>query len=306
MRELGKRGVKKRQETMNVLRNKRGAEKYYLIVSIILGLILLIIGIYWIFQEYFAEDLNRETCRQSIILRASMPESERLATRTLEKLRDNFPLKCKTEVVEVNIPEKMDLYFPKNVSALIAQKMNECWSLFGEGKYLVFPIKGLTGGARKNCVPCARIHFPAEAEKIPEEYSVAEVKHYMYTHYVGGKEIPDTKAISKTEILEGGKVFILYNDVENSYAVYFNYIGGEQSNDKTLFPLENDWDYNSKTGRTAIDVRKGDIIIGFYSFADTELVLNWPIIESSRWMRPFYAQIGVDNLDDCSFDGVPA
>lgn len=282
--------------TSSLLNSKRSAEKYYLVISIILGLIILIIAIYWIFQEYFGQDeINRETCRQGIILRASMPESERLATRSLDDLRNNFPLKCKTEVVDVSLPKDFDESFSQNVSKLIADKMAECWNLFGEGNYLVFP---LAIKEQKSCVICSRIHF--SVGEIPDNYRKAYVLSYFYTHYVGGKEIPESKTVLKRE----GDL-VSYNSVENSYASYLEFNGGADKDNTNQFPNSDNW-ANSKTGRSVIDLGQGDIVIGVYSYTNTKLEWNWPPQTAYRWMRPFYSQVGIDNFNGCNFDGVPA
>lgn len=304
IRKLDKKGTRVLTSGLNrsrLLKSKRSAEKYYLVISIILGLIILIIALYWIFQEYFGQEISKETCRQSIILRASMPDSERLATRSLEDLKNNFPLKCKTEVVNVDLPKKPDVSFSDNVSALIAQKMNECWYMFGEGKYFVFPIKGLLDDPLKNCVICARIHFPAEASQLPDYEREADVMSYFYTHYVGGKEIPESKYVRSKD-----NKLVYYNTVDNSYASYLHFFGGVVKDGTTLFPNNPEWATNSKTGRMTIDIGKGDVIIGVYSFTDTQLSLSWHPVTPYRWMRPFYAQVGVDSLSGCNFDGVPA
>lgn len=137
--------------------NKRADQKYYIIISLILGLMILAISLSWIFQEYFNEDdLDFEACRQSIVLRANVPEySESITSWT--SFKEKFPLKCKTSVVEV---DEEDL--PK-LEDIIAEKMTECWALFGNGDVNAFSSEFIT--FKSVCVPCARISLTPDARR---------------------------------------------------------------------------------------------------------------------------------------------
>jgi hypothetical protein len=111
------------------MENKRGMEKYYIIISLILGLMVLSLSLFFIFNEYFTEDeLDWYQCRQSIILRSSLPEADLalLATDT----KGAFPLKCRTEVVEIDSAEE-----PEEVYGKIADAVAEGWYMFGEGEF---------------------------------------------------------------------------------------------------------------------------------------------------------------------------
>lgn len=129
--------------------NRKGAEKYYVVISIILGLAILVIVLFWIFQEYFGQDeINKETCRQSIILRNTLPELKKGGIEWVS-LKDKYPLKCKTDVVNINY---------KNVSRSereIADKLVECWYLFGNGEFTIASSK--TAWGKSICIFCSRI-----------------------------------------------------------------------------------------------------------------------------------------------------
>jgi hypothetical protein len=74
--------------------NKKGDEKYYIIISLILGVIILGLSLYMIFNEYFtSEDIDWETCRQSVVLRANLPDRQ-LATLGVS-IKGQYPLKRK-------------------------------------------------------------------------------------------------------------------------------------------------------------------------------------------------------------------
>jgi len=144
--------------------NKKGDGKYYILISLILGLMVLGISLTWIFQEFFNEDdLNFEVCRQSILLRATLPEYE-LAGLTLLSFKDEFPLKCKTSVVEIG---EKDL---PSAEKIIAREMAECWALFDNGDSSAFPNPNLLDlidikTSYSVCVPCSRIKLTSEAKQ---------------------------------------------------------------------------------------------------------------------------------------------
>jgi len=137
------------------MRNKRGDTKYYIIISLILGLMVLTISLYWIFNEYFNEgDIEWEVCRQSILVRASLPEAELLGLELDTK--GAFPLKCKTEVVTID-----SMRTPEEVYGVISDTVAQGWYMFGEGK-LDF-IHRDTWSSKTVCMAFARVHFSEEA-----------------------------------------------------------------------------------------------------------------------------------------------
>jgi len=141
--------------------NKKGDYKWGIVLSLILGLMVLSLSMYFIFNEYFTdEDLGMEVCRQSIQVRAMLPEKE-FAGVTVKSFKEDFPLKCKTMVKTI---EKSDVEKDNASEAkrIIAESMAECWYLYGEGDINVFPSKWY--GSKSACVPCARIHLTEEAK----------------------------------------------------------------------------------------------------------------------------------------------
>jgi len=127
---------------------KRGDEKYYIIISLILGLMVLAISLYWIFQEYFNQDeINWETCRQSILLRNTLPEADIASSKGF------FDLRCKTEVVEIDTTNKTE------AEEQVAKAISQSWYLVGKGDFLVFPGDGwaLWGVQDSPCLIFARI-----------------------------------------------------------------------------------------------------------------------------------------------------
>jgi hypothetical protein len=138
------------------MRNKRAGEKYYILISLILGILILGLALWFIFHEYFTEEeLNWEACRQSIVLRSGH------VANALKYLQQNFPFKCKTQVIEINNDD------PNEVMKKVADTMASCWYLFGEGKLKLYP-DGLLETEKIGFV-CARIHFGEKTKKIKKD-----------------------------------------------------------------------------------------------------------------------------------------
>ncbi|GEM_PF-3162745 len=167
---------------------KKGSEKYYIIISLILGLMVLAIGFYWIFSEYFNQDLlDQQVCRQSILVRANLPNLRELGT----DLKGAFPLKCKTEVVTI------DSIKPDEVYGKIADAVAEGWYMFGEGKLDFVHRDWLS--KQRYCMVFARIHFSSASvekfnlalEKNPypdsdkEQFTLGFYDYYIHTNVPG-------------------------------------------------------------------------------------------------------------------------
>lgn len=151
--------------------NKRaGDEKYYIIISLIIGIMILGIVLFFIFKEYFTEDdLSWETCRQSIVMRASVPDYS-----LFDPTRSLIPLKCKTQTYNVNY---------KNLSRFtsdIKKLIRACDSLTGNGKYKIFPDK-FFGGGKSRCFPCVRITFKNEDVR---NYYNSQKDLIIFYHYI--------------------------------------------------------------------------------------------------------------------------
>ena len=142
--------------------NKRGQWQNYLLPAI-LAVLVLGISFYFIFNEYFTgEDLEREVCKESVMVRSAMPEAKK-ANINLVSLKDDFPLKCKTRVVEVTADDiEIDEDGKRKVDNIIGDALAECWYIFGNGDGNVFAAN--LYGMTTTCIPCARIHLTNEAK----------------------------------------------------------------------------------------------------------------------------------------------
>lgn len=158
---------------------KRGDEKYYIIISLILGLMILGMSLYFIFQEYFTEeDINYETCRQSIVLRASIPEAE-WEDFELSSFKNNFPLKCKNEITFISADDPLE-----EVNQIVMAARDSCWSLVGEGEWTIFPMEFFEGSSQ--CIICSRINFDEESKNKYSQFYNGADNLYIGVAYVSG------------------------------------------------------------------------------------------------------------------------
>jgi len=132
------------------MNKKAGDEKYYIIISFILGMLIFGMAGIFIFKEYSNEgEITWETCAESIYLRAKAPGY------AVADFKDLFPLKCKTFVYNVDYKDN------KRLKKDILNLEEACNKLTGNGTYKIWP-EGLFTNTPL-CFPCARIHFTDEA-----------------------------------------------------------------------------------------------------------------------------------------------
>tara|TARA_Y100000310_G_scaffold338059_1_gene426711 strand:- start:37 stop:945 length:909 start_codon:yes stop_codon:yes gene_type:complete len=201
---------------MNLRGDKKGSEKYYIIISLILGILILALVLWFIFHEYFTEDvLDMESCRQSIVLRGTIPDVKK-ASFTLASFKDAFPLKCKTEVVTIDYQDLL------KAEKEVADMMVQCWYLYGNGNLNIFPSD--VYGLSSMCSVCARIQIDDSA------------KDFYVRNYVdkkSGKTVDNRidieKALSRNYDKKSYKDYL--NEVGNfpafnpAYGREFNYAG---------------------------------------------------------------------------------
>lgn len=174
--------------------NKKGDYKYGIILSLILGVMVLSLSLYFIFQELWSSDeLDWEICRQSIQIRALAPEyNEKWTSTTPISFKNEYPLKCKTQIIEI---DKSDV---KNINKIIGDTMAKCWALFDKGDSIAFPSSWY--GSTSACVPCVRIHLTENAKKELEKEKIdirvalddRMTEEYSYWQYLNnsGKTFP--------------------------------------------------------------------------------------------------------------------
>ena len=209
------------------MRNKKGDEKYYLIISLILGLIVLSLAMYFLFQEYFTQDdIDWEVCRESVILRSGNMGGG-VSGQVAKKLQENFPFKCKTQVVEIGSE-----YDENESLAQIADIIAQCYYTYGEGKTQLYPdqIDNWLIGSTTSCFVCARIHFSDDFKK---EHTILNSGEYLVNTKMGN---------SNTE-------------------TYFEYL---YENNKKLSLIDKTKFQNLLTENQKFNTADGDIFVVYY------------------------------------------
>jgi len=246
--------------------NKRGDQKYYIIISLILGLMVLGLSLYFIFHEYLTEDdLDWQACRQSIVLRANSPELKKWDS-TFASFKDTFPLKCKTQVIEV------DKEGVKDLGKIVGDTLVQCWGLYDYGDSMSFPSPSgtwLLGSEYASiCVPCARIHLTEDAKQELEnshggEVNIeeflktsyhGEVTYYNYLTQGGKKFSPFDLAASRVFNL-GGDEFIVNDSISSGFIFFRNRMSSE--------PYEVGASFAEFTLPKKMYQDKGDLVINY-------------------------------------------
>ena len=187
-----------------LFKGKKGIWRDFLI-AMILGLVVVGLLTVYLFPEFFNQDtLDLETCRQSILIRANVPEVSKYGT-TFASLKSKFPLKCKTEVIELNredveLKNNGDVIY-READKKIGDAMAGCWALFDNGDISVFSAD--TVGLSSYCVPCARIHLSEDAKKALGRDSLDILKILRTTSFRGVNYM--------SYLTESGKDFSAFN-----------------------------------------------------------------------------------------------
>lgn len=142
--------------------NKRGIG-FSVISSLILGILLLVIVFIWINET--GQDSDWDVCRNSIIIRNTIPEVSLSEDIPITSFKDSYPLSCKTQVITINYNDT------KKAQKEIMDTMASCWYLINRGEASIFPSRLLF--SKTTCFTCARIHFTPD---VREYYSSSENK----------------------------------------------------------------------------------------------------------------------------------
>lgn len=159
--------------------NRRGDSKYDVIFSWITGILVMGIVIFWIFNVYFTESaIDWEVCRESLIIRNSMPEEDLGIMISSKGLLD---LKCKTQVITIDYKDV------EKAERIIGETISSCWYMVGRGNYKVFPgSSSVFSGKATPCIMCARIHMDSEViEFYSEEKNNISLKRVLNSNLEG-------------------------------------------------------------------------------------------------------------------------
>jgi hypothetical protein len=196
---------------------KRGDVKYDMVYYAIMGVLIVTLAMYMIFNELWSEDdINLEVCRESILARSVLPDVTLEGFANVVSFKDAYPLRCETRVVEVKAGELDNI---KGLNVKIAKVMAECWGLYDSGDSSAFPAELF--GSKTSCVPCARVHFTDEAvdkmrsegiefnirEALDEPMDGKGFSYYQWLKYSGKKFSAFDLAMSSDFVMEGKGVF---------------------------------------------------------------------------------------------------
>ncbi len=254
---------------------KKGQYHYGIILNLILAVLVMTIALFFIFNEGILDkDGDREVCWQSVQLRAAMPEDQKLGFNIDSKalFEDQFPLKCKTRVVEISESDVSDI---KGVQKEIADAMAECWALYGSGDYDVFPSNIFKVSSA--CVPCARIHLTDDAKKAlaGKKISIKDALNsdmdqgFSYYSYLkdSGDKFPAFSPASALEFDIGGGKF----EVDASAgvpAVFKNRLGGVDKG-MVIGGVYSAIDISKVSLPEFLDPEKGDLMINYGAMFST-------------------------------------
>jgi hypothetical protein len=171
--------------------------------------ILLILGfailLFIFYKVYSSVSIDDETCRQSVILRAS---AGYIAPSIAEGLaRDSVSLKCRTSKICITsgffggscsefIGEKgvtkIKVKDLNQLQKIYAEEILNCWSMMGEGKLDLFSEyrsgKLGLGKIYPSCVVCSRVALDKEGlAKAGIDISRIDIERYMSTHLLADK-----------------------------------------------------------------------------------------------------------------------
>lgn len=198
---------------IKIMKNKKGEVKRYVILFILLliGFGILLI---FLFRMSLTGRIDKELCHQSVIYRATLPDT------TLIGFKDYVPLKCKTAkyclttkllgkgecsefrdvkgVAKVRVSSDLQKQ-EQEIKMFIAREMADCWAMMGEGKIQIFTRKASVYSYKKRCAVCSRIAFSQEIKENYKNNGIKGMANYLVSHKVPGKEI------SYLDFLGGGK-----------------------------------------------------------------------------------------------------
>ena len=232
------------------------------IVTLILGLLVAAIAFGFI-TSTDSDNTNTEVCRQSVIVRDTIPNVE---VRTLEllDLKEKYPLNCQTQVLNINYEDK------DKATKEVLNSIVECWYMFGNGK--LNPLTSNISGS--TCSICTRVHFDKEVE----DYYIANPINLKESLNSEWKNDITYKSYLTAQVNGALQNYYIFTDSYNSENILkSNKYESGVSKKLTNFTLPE-----------KIDVSKGDFFITFryfrykeeYHYAD---ILFFPFDEGNSF-----------------------
>lgn len=185
---------------------KRGEITVGMIVAIVIVVVSIVIIALTYYQLIKTEDLDRETCKASAVMRGTLPDGI-----AASQVKDLVQLKCKTKKICVttnkimrgecqkdfgSLEGKYSTYriskdrekAEKQIKTLLAREMVDCWDMLGRGAYSIFK-REITPKSSIGSVGviCSRIKFDetvTENDDGPQLKELAGFNDYLlrYKH----------------------------------------------------------------------------------------------------------------------------
>jgi len=197
------------------MKNKKASVNWSVFLEVVTIAASFLIILFLYYQFYWKGEINKQTCHESVILKASMPN-------ILDRKSVDLPLRCKTEKIcitnkfvggecegfarekninNVRVSGNKEKQLEK-IKEIIANSIYDCWSMMGEGKVNVFSRAFEEKKYSSKCVICARIDFDKELkEELKGDYSRGMPGISLY---LDNKEIPN-KGMNYSEFLTGAR-----------------------------------------------------------------------------------------------------
>lgn len=185
-------------KTLNI-QNKKGDVSIEFLIGVIILVISFVVILFFIFLVPWNPVIDKETCHQSIVYRATAK------IKALD-FSETIPLKCQTEKLcltmsgndcefistKKNPVEKINLGRDKikakeKIKEVFADKLVECHSMIGEGQLNFLPHQILKLKDTKYGLICTRILFDKEAKEKIETIGFGEFYSYLEKKTVGGE-----------------------------------------------------------------------------------------------------------------------
>ncbi len=214
---------------MTILKNKKGDGKIpFLIISLIILIVSALVVLGFIFIINPSKTSDATVCHNAVLTRGA----EVLPTQIV-------PLNCKTSYVclskdgsceEMTNPEVVKANTIEAVYEALANKMAECWWMFGEGK---LNYVGKDVNPQLYCSICSQVAFDNSIKKIFPTGEISKADFYDYLasnkapgqdisyldYLVGVKRSQDIKDYLKQDNPELGKINVAFGNmsIEKQY-----------------------------------------------------------------------------------------
>jgi len=184
------------------------------VIILLIAAFAIILFVYWQFN--WRGTVSKETCHNSVILKASTPTVE--GKKVL-----NLPLRCKTnyicitansggkceknyqEITNANVDSKV-VKSEDDIKKIIASTLYDCWWMMGEGNVDIFSRSYGFSKYGASCVECAEIAFDKSLSKNTQVNGVY--------YYLVSEKVPGT-SLTYMDFLLGSSGNAPYDEAQN-------------------------------------------------------------------------------------------